>query len=74
MNLVSHDGQMLFGLLMTGGVAAYWVAIDSVRLRRAVGAFRRERGDLAVRDRVFGSALGVVIGVVGVAGACIHYF
>jgi len=72
-NIVSYDGQMLFGALITGGVAAYWVAIDSVRLRRAVVAYKKDRGDLSVRDRVFGSVLGIMVGIVGVAGSVAYY-
>ncbi len=74
MNLVSHDGQMLFAALMTGGVAGYWAAIDSVRLRRAVVAYRKDTGDRALRDRVFGSAMGIVIGLTGVFGSLNYYF
>lgn len=73
MNLVSYDGQMLFGALITGGVAAYWVAIDSVRLRRALAAYKQAKGDLGVRDRVFGSVLGILVGIVGVAGSAAYY-
>jgi len=74
MNIVSYDGQMLFGALLTGGVAAYWIAIDSVRLRRAFVAYQKDRGDLSVRDRVFGSTLGILVGAVGLFGALDYYF
>lgn len=73
MEIVSYEGQMLFGALITGVVAAYWVAIDSVRLRRAVVAFKRDKADLGVRDRVFGSAMGILIGAVGVVGSVAYY-
>jgi hypothetical protein len=72
--IVSYENGMLFGALLTGGVAAYWVAIDSVRLRRAVIAYRRDRADLSVRDRVFGSMMGILIGAVGVFGTLDYYF
>jgi hypothetical protein len=72
--IVSYDGQMLFGALLTGGVAAYWIAIDSVRLRRAVGAYRKDRGDLGLRDRVFGSITGILVGIVGVFGTLDYYY
>jgi hypothetical protein len=71
--IVSYDGQMLFGALLTGGVAAYWIAIDSVRLRRAVVAYKKDRADLSVRDRVFGSVLGIMVGIVGVVGSAAYY-
>jgi hypothetical protein len=73
-NIVSYEGQMLFGALITGGVAAYWVAIDSVRLRRAVVAYKQDKTDLSVRDRVFGSALGILVGIVGVVGSAGYYY
>ena len=73
MNIVSYDGQMLFGALLTGGVAAYWIAIDSVRLRRAIVAFKKDRADLTIRDRVFGSVLGILVGIVGVVGSAAYY-
>ncbi len=72
--IVSHDGQMLFATLITGVVAAYWVAIDSVRLRRALVDYKKDRGDLGVRDRVFGSVMGLLVGAVGVAGSVAYYF
>lgn len=72
--IVSYENGMLFGALLTGGVAAYWVAIDSVRLRRAVVAYKQDRADLSVRDRVFGSVMGIVVGLVGVLGTLDYYF
>ncbi|KAB2907270.1 MAG: hypothetical protein F9K40_05210 [Kofleriaceae bacterium] len=72
MEIVSYDGQMLFGALITGVVAAYWIAIDSVRLRRALVAYEQDK-DLTVRDRVFGSAIGILVGIVGVAGSLAYY-
>jgi hypothetical protein len=73
MEIVSYEGQMLFGALITGVVAAYWVAIDSVRLRRAIVAYRKDRADLGVRDRVFGSVMGILVGAVGVGGSIAYY-
>jgi hypothetical protein len=74
MNIVSYDGQMLFGALLTGGVAAYWIAIDSVRLRRAIVAFKKDRADLTIRDRVFGSVVGILVGILGVFGSLNYYY
>jgi uncharacterized membrane protein YfcA len=64
--IVSHEHYMWFVVLMTGLVAAYWVLIDSIRLRRAL---RGDRADLAVRDRIFGSAIGLIVGGIGVGGS-----
>lgn len=74
MNIVSYEGQMLFGALLTGGVAAYWIAIDSVRLRRAIVTYKQDKADLGVRDRVFGSVLGILVGIVGVFGSLNYYY
>ncbi|MBE7448055.1 MAG: hypothetical protein HS111_03950 [Kofleriaceae bacterium] len=74
MNFVSYDGQMLFAALMTGGVAAYWIAIDGVRLRRAVVAYRAAPGDRSIRDRIFGSVIGIIVGAVGVFGSLNYYY
>jgi hypothetical protein len=71
--IVSYEGQMLFGALITGVVAAYWIAIDSVRLRRALSAYKQDRSDLSLRDRVFGSVMGILVGAVGVAGSIAYY-
>lgn len=74
MEIVSYDGQMLFGALITGIVAAYWIAIDSVRLRRALVAYKEDRADRTIRDRVFGSAIGILVGIVGVFGSLNYYY
>jgi hypothetical protein len=71
--IVSYEGQMLFAALITGVVAAYWIAIDTVRLRRALIAYRQDPSDLSLRDRVFGSVMGLLVGAVGVAGSIAYY-
>lgn len=53
----------------TGLVAAYWIAIDSYRLRKA---FQLSPRDAAARDRIFGSSLGIVVGAIGVLGVALH--
>ncbi len=67
--IVDHQHYLWFVVLMTGLVAAYWILIDGIRLGRAL---RGDRTDLAVRDRIFGSVIGLVVGVIGVAGV-LHY-
>ena len=70
--ILSHDNYILFVSLMTGLVAAYWVVVDTVRLR---AAWRDTGDDRAVRrDRLFGSSLGIVIGVMGVAGVLAYHY
>lgn len=71
MNLVSHDTYMLTCALLTGGVAGYWVVIDSVRLRRALSEDRQDR---VVRDRIFGSLIGIAVGAIGVFGSLNYYY
>lgn len=71
MNAVSHDTYMLTCALITGVVAGYWVIIDSVRLRRALG---EDKTDLVVRDRIFGSLIGIAVGMIGVFGSLNYYY
>lgn len=63
--IVSHSSYIWFVALFTGLVAAYWILVDSVRLKRALGG---DRSDAAVRDRIFGSVVGLVVGAIGVIG------
>lgn len=71
MNLVSHSHYMLFCVLVTGLVAAYWIVVDTVRLRRAL---REDRKDRVVRDKIFGSIVGIVVGLIGVFGSLNYYY
>jgi hypothetical protein len=68
--IVSHEVYEWFLSALTGGVGGYWAVVDSFRLRRAL---RDDRTDLVVRDRIFGSGLGIVVGLVGVVGVIIHH-
>jgi hypothetical protein len=67
--IVSHATYMWFISLATGLAAVYWIGVDGVRLRRALAGDRR---DPAVRDRIFGSLIGLVVGAVGVIGV-LHF-
>jgi hypothetical protein len=67
--LLSHEHFDWFLSAVTGVVAAYWIGIDSYRLWKAL---RMDRKDLAVRDRIFGSMLGILVGITGVVGVIIH--
>jgi hypothetical protein len=56
--------------LMTGVVAGAWLVYDArnmVKLRSADG------GDPIVRDKRFGYAMGMLIGIVGVVGVMMHH-
>ncbi len=64
--IVSPRDFQWFVTLITGGAAAYWIVIDSLRLRRAL---RDDTARPSVKDRVFGSLIGLAIGVIGIVGA-----
>jgi len=68
--IISAHAFDWFVTLLTGVVAAWWILVDSVRLRRAL-AGDRDRG--AVRDQIFGSIVGLVIGAIGVFGVVMHH-
>ena len=63
--IVSHSIYVLIVTMLVGAVAASWVIVDVIRLRRAL---RDDRRDPLVRDRIFGSVIGIVIGLFGVVG------
>lgn len=56
--------RMLLSLI-TGGVAGIWTIHDLVLIVRLRGADRR---DPLVRDKWFGYAMGIVIGIIGIVG------
>lgn len=65
MTLVSDDMFRLFLTTMTGGLAGAWTIHDIVLIARLRGANRR---DPLVGDKLFGYAMGIVIGMIGVIG------
>ena len=64
--IISPRDFQWFVTLLTGGASAYWVAVDSIRLRRAL---REERRTAATKDRVFGSIVGLAIAAIGLIGS-----
>jgi hypothetical protein len=69
--ILAHDTYILVCALLCAVVAAYWVVVDSVRLRAAL----REDGTSAVtRDKRFGSMIGIIVGLFGVLGILKYYF
>lgn len=63
--IVPHEIYIWFVSVLTFGTAGSWIVVDIVRLRRALA----EREDTPARhDRIFGSIIGVVVGLVGVVG------
>jgi hypothetical protein len=64
--IVSHEVFLWFCSALVIGLSAAWIVVDIVRLRRAL---RDGAAGVDVHDRVFGSIVGMVIGVVGLVGA-----
>jgi hypothetical protein len=64
--LVSDNVFEWYLTLMVGIVAAAWFVYDLINLWRTRNL---DRSDSAVRDKHFGYVMGLVIGVIGVAGA-----
>lgn len=67
--IVSVAVYTWFISLFTGLSAGYWVVVDAYRLRVALSG---DRTDLEVQDRIFGSTIGLLIGLIGVGGV-LHY-
>jgi hypothetical protein len=64
--ILSHRAFQWFVVAITGGASVYWVAIDSGRLRKAL---REDRSLPPVRDRIFGSIIGLAIAAIGIVGS-----
>lgn len=60
--IVSHTTFMWFCSALIGVVSAAWVVVDVVRLRRALPY------SPASHDQIFGSFIGIVVGLLGVLG------
>lgn len=67
--LVTHDTFRWILTGLTGGLASTWLVYDTYNLIRSRSADRR---DPTVRDRRFGYAVGIVVGVIGIIG-CLKY-
>jgi hypothetical protein len=67
--LVSVTVFEWFVTILTGGVAGAWFVYDVINLIRARHADGRDR---LIRDRRFGYAIGIVIGLGGVLG-CLRF-
>lgn len=68
--LVSATTYTWFLSSVIGLVAAYWIGIDSYRLKKALAG---DRADPAIRDRIFGSVIGIIVGFVGLLGVWLHH-
>ena len=63
--IVSHEAFIWFCTILTLGVAAPWVFVDLWRLRNVV---REDMSRPVVRDRLFGSLIGLAVSIAGVLG------
>lgn len=68
--IVSHQHFMYFVTAMVVGVGVAWTIVDSIRLRRAL---REDTADPIVRDRIFGSLVGIAVCVWGILGALAYW-
>ena len=70
--IVSAQVYLWTSIIGTAGVAFWWACMDTLRLMRAL---RERPRSPAVRDRIFGSLIGISVGVIGVLGMvlyCVH--
>ena len=78
--LVPQRAFLWFCTIMTGGVAGWWFCMDAVRMRGHLRALKAAKvagaTDAAaiatLRDQIFGSTIGMVIGLIGVAGVIMY--
>jgi hypothetical protein len=62
----------VFGWIMTVltlGLAIPWIAVDTIRLRRALAD---DVSRAPVRDRIFGSIIGLAMGANGLTGVVLY--
>jgi hypothetical protein len=70
--LMSAHAFKWFLTILTGGLAGAWLVYDSINLMRLMSNRSLDRTDGVFRDKRFGFAMGIVIGVVGVFG-CLKF-
>ena len=63
--IVSETVFIWFCTIMTAGLSGAWIFVALCRLRRAL---RDDVSRAPVRDRVFGSMIGIAVAVVGLVG------
>jgi len=69
-DIVSPEIYIGFLTTITAGLALVWAVVDVTRLRRAL---REDRASPIVRDRIFGSIVGLAISALGVVGVLRYY-
>jgi hypothetical protein len=65
---MSPDAFKWFITLLTGVLALVWFIYDSRNLTRLLRSTTVDRTDAVYRDKRFGYAMGILIGLVGVVG------
>ena len=63
--IVSHATFMTAISVTSVAVSAWWISVDALRLRRSV---REQPRTGWVRDRIFGSVIGITCGLIGLVG------
>jgi uncharacterized protein YacL len=58
---------------LTFVVAASWIVVDIVRMRRALRDRASGGSTPEIRDRVFGSVIGLIVGAIGVTGVLLFH-
>jgi hypothetical protein len=69
--LVSPATFMTAVNVTTISACTWWIAVDSLRLRRSL---REQPRTGWVRDRIFGSIIGISTGLIGLVGQAIYHF
>jgi hypothetical protein len=69
--IVAQETYLLICALLTAVVAAYWICVDTYRLRVAL---RQDRSLPVTRDKLFGSTIGILVGIAGVFGILKYYY
>ena len=64
--IVSQVAFIWFCTIMSAGVAGAWVIVEVFRLKKVFG---EDWSRPIVRDRLFGSLIGLAVGILGVTGA-----
>ena len=64
--IVSQALYLWWITAMVGGLGLAWAVVDTVRLRRAL---KDDPTDPIVRDRIFGSIIGLCCAAIGIIGA-----
>lgn len=68
--IVSQTVYIWFVTLLVFSVCAIWTFVDTRRLLRA---WREDRSSPVVRDKIFGSLIGLAITFVGMVGAVAYH-